>query len=525
MSCSIRPLFMVGIKRVGVYTLSGRAGGGVSSHADNTSSIEALLLTIKTSICTLGSPVKCFCVLLFLAYHAPMSMYMKGRQAVFLVCAIIAVCFVALGVKYVRLPSREQVTVCPQKCNVVLIVMDTLAAGHIKTYGYDRDTLPKTSKLFEDEGVIFDHAQSVSPWTLPSFNSIYFSNMPSRITFEDLEASNRVTLQSQLRANKISIKAVSHFGTFIDDAITRLYARDELIPTTNPLYVAKGELKKLSSTTPQFFMLVHSFKAHDPYRPEGEYLTLFGSTTGNEVVTMRDLIIENKAEQPNVALREAYRLRYDQNLAQIDSYLYDVITSIPEEVKKNTVVILTSDHGEAFNEHGKVWHSNSLYQEEVHVPLMMLIPGISARRISEPVSHLDLTPTILSFAHAPQSELFLGESLVPVIEGKEKMHHRTILGMQGAPAFLSGLDLQVFAGNIPKTLRATGAQGSSAPIIEPTMLSARKGDYVYIAKKRRFSPTHWEIYNMKTDPLQQHSLYPKTEVPDSIRAEFFDLLY
>ena len=95
----------------------------------------------------------------------------------------IAVLLVALIVSSSRFTHSAKVEASPCKnCNVILIMVDTLAAKHLKVYGYARDTMPRTEAFFKEHGTIFVHAYSQTSWTLPSFNSLFFSDVPTDIT-------------------------------------------------------------------------------------------------------------------------------------------------------------------------------------------------------------------------------------------------------------------------------------------------------------------------------------------------------
>ena len=93
-------------------------------------------------------------------------------------------------VAFLLLASAALPQPCARGCNVILIMVDTLSAKHLATYGYERDTMPRTEAFFE-KGVVFEQASSNAPWTLPSFTSMYFSDVASRISFADIERGAR----------------------------------------------------------------------------------------------------------------------------------------------------------------------------------------------------------------------------------------------------------------------------------------------------------------------------------------------
>jgi arylsulfatase A-like enzyme len=252
---------------------------------------------------------------------------------------------------------------------------------------------------------------------------------------------------------------------------------------------------------------VHIFDAHDPYAPKEPYNELFERTDEYPSITSLDLFDANQKSKQDPEQMEVYRLRYDQQLTQTDDYLVKFLKAIPAETLKNTVVILASDHGTAFGEHDKVRHGNNrLFQEEMHIPLMMRIPGVSPRRIVEPVSLLDMTPTILSLMRIPVSKTFIGESLIPLIDG-ESFGERTIPAVTGMTFFLP----QPVKKQPPKNLEEAGALGADRSIIIPRAFGVRKGKtkLFEVVDPKEYAGFYW--YDLETDPGEENNLAKNTE--------------
>jgi arylsulfatase A-like enzyme len=391
-------------------------------------------------------------------------------------------------------------------------MMDTLSAKHIGVYGYDRDTMPRTTAFFKD-GVIFEDATASSPWTLPSFTGMYFSDLATNITYADLDGG-RKNIQSELRENGVIIRAVvPSAGNFLIDAITRPFAKDEITTPgegQRPFTLARDGLKELVASGKRFFYSIHSFEVHDPYNPGDEYDEIFGNADEYPVVTMRDLLIENSKPEIDMERTKIFELRYDQNLLKIDARIAEFLESIPKETLKNTAVILAADHGEAFGEHGKVWHGNGVFQEVLHVPLMMRVPGIRAKRIVEPVSLLDMAPTVLSMMNVNVPSEFTGKNLVPLI-ASQPFRERTIPFVQGMPYFLKEVTPDM---KPAVSLQATGAEHSTAPIIEPTMYGVRQGKQKMFVMLNHSAQTRNHWFNLETDPGETVNLWP--ESPDAV---------
>lgn len=412
---------------------------------------------------------------------------------------------------------------CPSGCNIIVIAVDTLSAKHTKIDGYDRDTMPRTEAFFADD-FIFEEAYSVSPWTLPSFSSIYFSDLPNQISFRDLD--ERDNLFTELRKDSITIRSVLHpKPIFITDAIYKPLREEERSYSAEIFSVGMEKLQELQSSGNPFLLWLHTFEAHDPFSPKEPYDTYFEALDGYENITMNDLLSANEQHETNVERDTAYALRYDQGIASLDDRLGAFLETLPQEILDTTVIIVTSDHGEAFGEHGKVWHANSLYNEELHVPLFIRVPGISGRKISEPVSLLDLAPTILSFTKTPEPEYFKGESLAPLLL-KGTHTHRPLMFVHGMPYFMQKENLK--AGIVPPTtLAKTGAEGSTRPIIEMSTFGVQYGSIKsiwHIVGSDEMAQV--QVFDLSSDPGEQTPLdMPLEKMPSEIVSTFASIFW
>jgi arylsulfatase A-like enzyme len=400
---------------------------------------------------------------------------------------------------------------CRSGCNVILIMVDTLSAKHLATYGYERDTMPKTTAFFEKSGAIFENASSNAPWTFPSFTSMYFSDLATHITFAELEDESRPTLQSELRKNDVRIKAVElPIVHFIFDTITRLYKADELIPNgttmaevnASPFLRAKQELTELSSMKDPFFLMIHTFQAHDPFDPVSPYNETFGSSNLYPSVTREDLWTEPRGVEMSAERAEIFRLRYDQQLLEFDEELSAFLDSARELSPKDTVIILASDHGEAFGEHQFVSHAITLYDEELHIPIMVSVPGIRPARITDPVSLLDMAPTVLSFMNIDAPSSFKGQSLVPVIKG-DTLSERVIPFVNGSPYFL---DLTQKKLPFFRSLAEAGALGIKQRVIGPNYIGFRLGSQKLFVKHEPPATAETFWFDLSTDPAEKNNL-------------------
>lgn len=394
---------------------------------------------------------------------------------------------------------------CDGSCNVILIMIDTLSADHLKAYGYDRDTMPKVEKFFEN-GVRFQNAYSVAPWTEPSFASLFFSDMPSNITYKDLDG-DRPTFVSALRGNGYAVGAVLlPEVNFIYDSIAKVFRPDErtfhsAIGSLNlesnlsePRFAMRSlstlQLEHARSGKPFFFML-HSFGPHAPYTPYPKHRDTFSTPVEYTSATAVEINQHNKDRDLTPQLMADYRLLYDQRIRDVDDGIAQFLNSIDAETLKHTVIILAADHGEAFGEHGKLGHHQSLYREETHVPLFILAPGVSKRVVEDPVSILDLGPTILSIAGVPAPAGFIGVDHSS-LRGTFSLVNRGIPIEDGQPFFMAMVSKSV------PTLESAGALHSDKPIIDEKEYGLQVGDWRFFTEK---GVSH--IYNLANDPMEK----------------------
>lgn len=440
------------------------------------------------------------------------------------ITAVGALALLVLGLLIARASTAARP--CDGHCNVMFIVIDALSAEHIAIYGYDRDTMPKTTAFFASNGIIFDHVSSVAPWTFPSFPSMYFSKVPSAVSFADLtRATDAPNVFSASRAAGITVRGVhlhNTAGAFIFDGIYAPFLPGERgtppqttrIPTQwqrleTDLRLTKTTADALEASSTRFLTMTHIHSVHDPYEPDGAYATLFASLAGPHTINSPEILaLNNPSTTPATSTTALYRLRYDQGIAETDAMLADFLHSLSTTTLANTAIIITADHGESFYEHGRFYHGMSLYETEMRVPLFVYIPGMKPRRIATPVSTIDLAPTILDLEGAAAPTSFRGQSLMPLIEGRAFGASRVYPIENGTPYFLDATAMKTHV--VPPTLAAAGAATSSRPLIDVSELGARLGSFKLIAPK---GTARFELYDLTHDPSERINLMPTAYFP------------
>jgi arylsulfatase A-like enzyme len=308
--------------------------------------------------------------------------------------------------------------------NVLLVSLDTLRADRLGCYGYARGTSPNLDRLAA-EGVVFTNCQAQAPWTLPSHMSLFTSLLP---THNGVDSLNKVlppnvkTLTEVLRGAGYRTAALvnngqmrAHWGFNRGFQTWREFEVDTPAGACENLTAEAVKWLKHDGEAP-FFLFLHYYDTHDPYEAPAEYRKRFGTTlTGAQA---RKLCFRNRTPALNLGgpLLDDLMAAYDAEVAWLDHELGKLLAAVPA----NTLVVVFSDHGEAFEEHGWTLHGATLYEEELRVPLLLRLPGASPKErvISDPVMLLDVAPTVLAACGLPPQEQFRGTDLGPLWEGR-----------------------------------------------------------------------------------------------------------
>lgn len=341
--------------------------------------------------------------------------------------------------------------------NVVLISLDTVRADHLSVYGYGRPTTPHLADWARRRATVFETAVAAAPWTLPSHASMLSGidavhhgvnrrgPVPSSLPllprlFRDAGYSTYATTAGVLLTPELG------FAHGFDEF--RVRGKMESLPEWDAeLRNGIGDaLRWLQSRQGErFFLFFHTFEAHSPYQPREPWFTRFGGSrealnAGSPVwmeiagfeseVRPRYLLFHPPTYAGGVTYpkrvlqaqdREVAAALYDSGLAHIDRELSRLLEYLESEgLLENTIVVVTSDHGEALYEHGLVGHS-SLYDHDLLVPLVIAAPLDEARgrRVGTQVRSVDIAPTLLDLAGLAPPGPLDGSSLAPLLRGEE----------------------------------------------------------------------------------------------------------
>jgi hypothetical protein len=281
---------------------------------------------------------------------------------------------------------------------VVLVTIDALRADVVYS-GKQDDRLPTFARLRE-ESVEFTVARTMAPATSAAMASLftgkYFSQLywaprtrgsPLICTHDDTS----LRFPEILAANGVKTVTFTGMPGLVNDVgFVRGFQEESLIPG-RPFAMAReitdALLARLRRLGPEpLFLYVHFTDAHAPYDE--------GGTQGSDFD------------------------RYVREVAIVDAQLRRIRDLLAQVAPDRGALIVSADHGEAFGEHGTRYHGGTLYEELLRVPLLMRVPGVAPAKIAEPVSLMDLGPTILDLLGTPTPGAFMGQSLVPYLRGQ-----------------------------------------------------------------------------------------------------------
>ncbi len=353
--------------------------------------------------------------------------------------------------------SIEVATPPDPKPNVVLIILDTLRSDGLSCYGNEFGSSPRIDAWARNRGVLFENVVASAPWTLPSHVSIFTGMDPinhSMNVGEPIDES-LTTLAETLHDQGYATMAVTGGGYLSTDfALMQGFDRVHYFhePRIRPRETGNDidtgterSLKWLDENSDRpFFLLFHSYETHAPYRPREPYLSQFlgidpGSMDSTLVTTgpvepkketgykltsrlmQRHLDNDPHYKPIDPDTQSLVRALYASGVANADAHvgmLFDKLEALG--LDDDTIVILTSDHGESLGEGGLGGHA-TLQECEIMVPLIISAPGFDSRgtRIGEQVQSINITPTILDllgFDPLPESD---GRSLAPFLAGDD----------------------------------------------------------------------------------------------------------
>ncbi len=414
-----------------------------------------------------------------------------------------------------------------RKPNVMLITIDCLRADHVSCLGYSRKTTPNLDNLAK-KGVLFTQAIANGSSTPTSFPSILTSTYPLMYPDYPHISKLRTTIAEVLKQNGYKTAAFHSnpytsryyhydrgFEVFEDflspqtdkkrmsKRIGNIIRKNEMLysfvrrlykplssvkrrtssislPYKRASVISQKAISWLEKITSEFFVWLHYMDTHHPFVPPKK----FRNANTHQIKRAEYILGKNPPIVSQTDLQNIINL-YDGTIMYVDRVLGDLFQELKRlEIFDKTFIIITADHGEEFKEHGGFSHTAKLYDELIHVPLLLRAPTLPADiRVDKQVSLLDLAPTILDYLDLPDCKHFKGKSLLPVIRQKKE-----VWSEQGV---------------ISETLTKNGRVMLS--IKEGYKVTAfRTKSWKYILNEEEGKK---ELYNLTNDPHETRNLY------------------
>ena len=378
--------------------------------------------------------------------------------------------------------------------------MDTLRADHLSCYGYERETSPNIDELVEDS-VLFENVYAQSPWTLPSHLSMLFSlnSASHQVYYYNQKIDDSLpSITSFLRKNGFMTYGftgggyVSRIFGFSKgfDWYDEHFGKSLAVLGTDEaerLFAHTSDWLKENKDKP-FFLFLHTFQIHGPYECPSPWNEAFLDKEMkwkkfNLVKFFRERGRDHKFTPQEI---DNIMSLYDGEIRYTDEALIKPLITLLKElgIYDNTLLIITSDHGEEFYDHKGWLHSTTLYNELIRVPLVMKFPNseFKGTKVKAKSRSIDIMPTVLETASVKYNKKHLdGKSLMDLIEGRE-LEDRT---------FISDLAYK----NVYDTT--------------PAMIATNENNLKIILSKSKESVKDIEIYDLQRDPKEKTNIIGK----------------
>ncbi len=386
-------------------------------------------------------------------------MKIKARNCILLLSLLV------LAINGCENKEQEAQPVC-KDCNVILIVVDTLRADYLQCYGHDKDTAPNICAL-ASKGVLFENAFSQAPHTTLSFESMLTSK------YGYATSVGFITLPEILSLYNYSTAAFVANGYLGEEKYAKLFS-DYTGFVDIEKWETEGKAKDINNyaynssvVTPEVLKWLREHKSEKTF----VYVNYM------DVHTLH-IVSDSKGQTS-----------YQEAIKAADRSINKLVTWLEKEgLLKNTIIIITADHGEELGDHGRYGHAHSLYEEQLHVPLILKYPNSKPVRVKSNVRLLDLMPTLLEMVNITRPVDIEGVSLLSLAFGAE-----------------DNLNLPIYSITDHEKLRVSLRHNNTKYIIT---FSQNRTEYRNAINGSNLSLIleGEEIYNLELDPKEKNNL-------------------
>jgi arylsulfatase A-like enzyme len=331
--------------------------------------------------------------------------------------------------------------------NIVVVVIDTLRPDRLGAYGNSRGLTPFLDSLAA-RGVVFRNAYAQTSWTNASIASLFTSRYQSQhhvTSFQAALSDQEQTLGEVLKANgyatggfvaNILLLSRLGFAQGFDEykAFTRtekdflgrdLYIKERAQKINSEALHWLDQREKAADKSAPVFLYLHYMEPHNPYDPPAATLErLLAGRPKPDIAAVNDRMrLPNIGTFTDELVRDVQDL-YDAEVSSVDADIRVLFDELGRrKILDDCIVVITADHGEEFREHGLMGHHQTLFEEVVRVPLIMLLPQRSERSdVTGLVSLVDIAPTLLDLLGLPIPDAFAGHSLRPWFDQRDSGH-------------------------------------------------------------------------------------------------------
>ena len=418
--------------------------------------------------------------------------------------------------------NSSQLLECPD-CNLIMISLSNVSAENMSLYGYERITTPNLSE-WAQRAVVFDKAFTQTSWTLPVGTSLFTSLYPYTHKVLDHYVDNILdkhiqTLPEILR--KQGYKTAAFTGGLdyhIRFGHMRGFEYAEMVTDTtkHPAYQGNFNItfqKALNwidkNSKDKFFLFLHNYDTHCPFNPPQEFKGKFSNPKdvnadflskhcfrgyqNSEKEGYETYYYDKKPKKVILLQKDVDYLRdlYDEEILALDKLLGEFLNSLDEKIVDKTVIIVFSDHGEMFGKHGRFGRAGAtrgtLYDDVLHIPLIMKLPNNFHKRVDGLVQIIDIMPTVLDMLSISYDETKIqGKNLSSLIlknmEVNDYVFTGTIFGGEVHDAYyLKGLS------------RCESIRNKTWKLIHEIIFSS------FNPKEKQVLEETFELYNLKSD--------------------------
>jgi len=336
----------------------------------------------------------------------------------------------------ILVPARPERNLKPAK-NVVVLVIDTLRADKLRPFNPQTRVKTPVIDRFASEGVVFELAQSPENWTKPAVASILTGLHPQ--THQQKTSDAALPSSAELLSEHLKGEGFAT-GSFIANGyVSDRFGFDQgWDDYTN--YIREGKSTEAKDVFEQagnwiethkdgrFFAYIQTIDPHVPYDPPGKYLEEYDPSEYAGQIKPRmtgDLLEKAKRNPPQIVFDASDKRRlkalHDGEITQHDHFFGAFLERLGElGLADDTLIVVTSDHGEEFDDHGSWGHGHSVYQELLHVPLMFRLPNRlpPGAKVDNAVSTLDVSATVTELLGVPGMAHNEGHTLVDLMLGE-----------------------------------------------------------------------------------------------------------